>query len=158
MNKTVKIVIVVALIAIVGIVMALKQSTTSQRAQQTPSTNSVAGKQEQNKNVEEAKTSSKQTLALPKLIDLGAGKCIPCKMMIPILDELEKEYAGRLKVEFIDVWENPDMAKKYKIRVIPTQIFFDASGKELFRHEGFFPKKDILSKWKELGMELDRTK
>ena len=74
--------------------------------------------------------------ALPKLLDLGATKCIPCKMMAPVLEELKTEFAGRLEVEFIDVWKNPDAGKKYKIKLIPTQIFFDASGKERFRHEG----------------------
>lgn len=91
---------------------------------------------------------------LPKLIDLGADKCIPCKMMAPILKELKTEYAGRMDVEFIDVWKSPDAGKPYKIRLIPTQIFFDASGKELFRHEGFFGKEDILKKWKEVGVDL----
>jgi thioredoxin 1 len=91
---------------------------------------------------------------LPRLVDLGAKKCIPCKMMAPILDELKKEYAGRMEVEFIDVWANPDAGKKYGIQMIPTQIFYDASGKELFRHSGFFAKEDILAKWKELGVNL----
>lgn len=95
---------------------------------------------------------------LPRLVDLGADKCIPCKMMAPILEKLKKEYAGRLEVEFIDVWKNPDEAKRYGIRVIPTQIFFDASGKELFRHEGYMGRKDILAKWKELGVELTKVK
>jgi len=91
---------------------------------------------------------------LPRLVDLGAGKCIPCKKMAPILDELKKEFAGRLDVEFIDVWQKPDAGKPYQIKLIPTQIFFDASGKELFRHEGFFSREDILGKWKELGVDL----
>ena len=91
---------------------------------------------------------------LPKLLDLGANKCIPCKAMAPILEELKKEYAGKLEVEFIDVWKNPDAGKPYAIQMIPTQIFFDASGKELFRHTGFFGKDDILAKWKELGVDL----
>jgi thioredoxin 1 len=95
---------------------------------------------------------------LPKLLDLGAGKCIPCKMMAPILDELKKEYAGKLEVEFIDVWKNPDAGKQYGIEVIPTQIFYDATGKELFRHIGFFSKDDILAKWKELGVDLKGSK
>ncbi len=94
------------------------------------------------------------TAGLPKLLDLGATKCIPCKMMAPILEELKKTYAGKLDVVFIDVWEKPDEAKQYKINLIPTQIFFDAAGKERFRHEGFFSKEDILAKWKELGVEL----
>jgi len=91
---------------------------------------------------------------LPKLVDLGAGKCIPCKAMKPILDELKQDYKEQFKVTFIDVWENPDEAKGYEINLIPTQIFYDSSGKELFRHEGFFSKEDILTKWKELGVEL----
>jgi thioredoxin 1 len=91
---------------------------------------------------------------LPRLVDLGADKCIPCKMMMPVLKELKQEYAGRMKVDFIDVWKIPDAGKAYRINLIPTQIFFDASGKELFRHEGFFSKADILAKWKELGVDL----
>jgi thioredoxin 1 len=93
---------------------------------------------------------------LPRLVDLGADKCIPCKMMAPVLKELTKEYEGRMTVEFIDVWKNPDAGKAHKINLIPTQIFFDAGGKELFRHEGFFSKKDILAKWKELGVALKK--
>jgi thioredoxin 1 len=93
-------------------------------------------------------------VALPRLVDLGADKCIPCKMMAPILEELKTTYADQFRVEFIDVWKNPDAGEQYGIRSIPTQIFYDANGKELFRHEGFFPKEDILSKWKELGVEL----
>ena len=91
---------------------------------------------------------------LPKLVDLGATKCIPCKMMAPILDELKKEYAGRMHVEFIDVWENEEAGKKYGVEMIPTQIFYDADGKELFRHTGFFGKEDILAKWKEFGVRF----
>jgi thioredoxin 1 len=92
--------------------------------------------------------------ALPRLVDLGADKCIPCKMMAPILAELAQEYAGQLDVVFIDVWKKREEAPRYGIQVIPTQIFYGADGKELFRHEGFFPKKDILAKWKELGVGL----
>ena len=90
----------------------------------------------------------------PKLVDLGAKKCIPCKMMAPILEELDRDYKGKLDVMFIDVWEKSDEADKYKIRVIPTQIFYSADGKELFRHEGFFAKEDILAKWKEFGHDF----
>ena len=91
---------------------------------------------------------------LPKLVDIGAGKCVPCKAMAPILEGLKKEYSGRMKVEFIDKWQNEEAAEKYGVEIIPTQIFYDASGKELFRHTGFFGKEDILAKWKELGVTL----
>lgn len=90
----------------------------------------------------------------PRLVDLGAGQCIPCKMMKPVLDELTKEYAGQLDVVFIDVWEKKEEGEKYGVRMIPTQIFYGADGRELARHEGFFAKKDILAKWKELGVVL----
>lgn len=92
--------------------------------------------------------------ALPKLVDLGADKCIPCKAMAPILEELREEYAGTLEVLFIDVWKNPGAGEAYGIQSIPTQIFYDASGKELFRHIGFFSKEDILAKWQELGVAV----
>jgi thioredoxin 1 len=97
---------------------------------------------------------SAEVSKLPKLVDLGADKCIPCKAMATILKELKTDYAGQLEVEFIDVWKNPDAAKPYKIKLIPTQIFYDAKGKERFRHQGFFSKEDILAKWKELGVAL----
>jgi thioredoxin 1 len=95
---------------------------------------------------------------LPRMVDLGAGKCIPCKMMKPILDELKRDYANQFITEFIDVWENPDAGKQYGIELIPTQIFYDAEGKELFRHTGFFGKEDILGKWKELGVDVVQDK
>jgi thioredoxin 1 len=90
--------------------------------------------------------------ALPRLVDLGAVKCIPCKAMKPILDALSAEYADVFRTEFIDVWEQEDAAKAYGVKIIPTQIFYSAEGKELFRHEGFMSKEDILAKWKELGV------
>jgi thiol-disulfide isomerase/thioredoxin len=75
-------------------------------------------------------------------------------MMAPILEELKKEYAGRLRVDFIDVWENPDAGKPYGIRLIPTQVFLAPDGKELWRHEGFLGKEEILAKWTELGYDF----
>ena len=94
------------------------------------------------------------TAALPRLVDLGATKCMQCKMMAPVLEDLKTTYAGQMQVDFIDVWDHPESGEQYGIRMIPTQILYDAQGKELFRHEGFFPKEDILAKWKEFGMEF----
>ena len=94
-----------------------------------------------------------QGQALPRLVDLGADQCMPCKIMAPILEDLKKNYAGTFEVQFIDVWEDPAAGGKYGIKLIPTQIFQDAAGKELFRHEGFYGKENILAKWKELGIE-----
>ena len=95
-----------------------------------------------------------QTGGVPRLVDLGADKCIPCKAMAPILVELRAEYAGRLQVDFIDVWKNPSAGDPYNIHAIPTQIFFDGSGKELTRHEGFISKGDILATWKRFGYDF----
>ena len=95
--------------------------------------------------------------SLPRLVDLGATKCIPCKKMAPILEELKKTYDGKLDVVFIDVWQNPDEGKKYNIESIPTQVFYAPDGKELFRHTGFFSREEILAKWKELGHEFTST-
>lgn len=86
------------------------------------------------------------------MIDLGATECIPCKMMAPILEELKKEYAGRADIIFIDVWKDPPQARKYGIRAIPTQIFFDAEGNEVFRHTGFMDKKRIVEVLTRLGV------
>jgi thioredoxin 1 len=89
--------------------------------------------------------------ALPRLLDLGADKCIPCKKMAPILETMKEEFAGRFQVDFIDVWKNPNEAPKYQVTTIPTQIFLSPGGEELFRHVGFYSREDILAKWKELG-------
>jgi len=100
---------------------------------------------------------SAQPGQLPKLVDLGADKCIPCKMMAPILESLKQEYAGRMDVQFIDVWKNPEAGKRFGVEMIPTQIFYDSRGKELYRHTGFFGKEDILAKWEELGVDMGTT-
>jgi thioredoxin 1 len=86
------------------------------------------------------------------LVDLGANTCIPCKMMAPILEKMERVYQGKAAVVFIDVWKNPAGAERFKIRVIPTQIFFDKKGKEVLRHEGFLSEKDIIAVFKKLGI------
>ncbi len=94
--------------------------------------------------------------ARPRLLDLGATTCIPCKKMVPVLEELKTQYEGRLDVEFVDVRRLPGVADQYGVQSIPAQIFFDASGKELYRHQGFFAKEDILKKWRELGIDLTK--
>ena len=91
---------------------------------------------------------------LPRLIDLGAGKCIPCKEMAPILEELAEAKTDYFEVTFLDVWENPDIAREYSVRIIPTQIFYAADEKELYRHVGFYSREQILAKWRELGIDV----
>lgn len=87
------------------------------------------------------------------MVDLGAKKCIPCKMMAPILTKLEKAYAGKAAIVFIDVWENKEQAPRFKVQVIPTQIFFNEKGEEVFRHVGFFGEKSIVEQLTKMGIE-----
>lgn len=86
------------------------------------------------------------------MIDLGANKCIPCKMMAPIIEEVREEYKGKAAIIFLDVWEDRTPVRIFKIRVIPTQIFFDKTGKEVYRHEGFMDKKTIVAILEKLGV------
>jgi thioredoxin 1 len=87
------------------------------------------------------------------MVDLGAKKCIPCKMMAPILEALDKEYRDRAAIVFIDVSANPEAAKKFAIQVIPTQIFFDTEGREMLRHQGFMAKEAIIAELVKLGVK-----
>lgn len=128
MNKTDKIVAVV-----ISTILAISTASASEETDAARATN---------------------VIALPKIIDLGAGRCIPCKMMAPILDQLREDYIDQFEVDFIDVWKNNDAGELYQISVIPTQIFFDADGKELFRHGGFYSRNQILGKWNDLGFEF----
>jgi len=87
------------------------------------------------------------------MVDLGAHKCIPCKMMAPIIEKLKEEYKGKAAILFIDVWEHREEAPKYGIRAIPTQIFYAKSGEEVYRHEGFMNKESIVAELQKLGVE-----
>jgi len=87
------------------------------------------------------------------LVDLGAGRCIPCKLMAPILREVKAEYQGRAAVIFVDVWEDSSQVERFGIRAIPTQIFYDAAGRETVRHEGFMDKAAIVRELARLGVK-----
>jgi cytochrome c-type biogenesis protein len=95
-----------------------------------------------------------ESSSLPRLLELGSVTCVPCKLMEKVLDSLRNEYRGKLEVDFIDVGENPEAGTTHKILIIPTQIFFGTDGAELFRHEGYYAKDDIVNKWAELGYRL----
>ena len=89
----------------------------------------------------------------PAVIDLGARTCIPCKKMAPILEDLVTEYKGKANVLFIDVHEDQAAARNFRVQMIPTQIFFNAQGKEVKRHIGFMDKADILKELKTAGLK-----
>ena len=160
-----KIIIVLLLVSAVAAVVVLKRAENKSQESQIVIDDSPAVAVEPNQVEPKTASDSNNQLVttvqavevkkLPTLIELGADRCVPCKMMMPIIEELTKEYAGRLHVRFYDVWKNPAYGHHYGIELIPTQIFLDPDGGELFRHQGFFPKKDILAKWKNLGFELE---
>jgi len=96
--------------------------------------------------LEEALSNGKPTVG-----EFGATTCIPCKKMKPIMEEIAAEYADRLNMSFVDVSKARDMAERYAITLIPTQIFFDSSGQEVARHIGYWPKEDVVAKLQEIG-------
>ena len=154
MNQTWKIVIVVVLMISVIAVLTIKRN---QSEQDSGAATDIAATDIAATVDEPAQPDQLVSKDLPKLIDLGSDECIPCKLMAPILEELKTEFADKFQLEFLDVRKDPVLGTVYNIKLIPTQIFFDASGKELFRHEGFYSREDILGKWKELGVELTQT-
>ncbi len=96
------------------------------------------------------KTTDKDKAEKPKplvtFVELGSVNCVPCKMMKPVMKEVEEIYGDKVEVVFYDVWQpkDKDMGAKYKIRVIPTQVFLDKDGREFSRHEGFYPATEII--------------
>ena len=90
---------------------------------------------------------------LPKLLDFGAGTCIPCKAMAPILKELTEEYKGRVDIKIIEVYQEREMTQANRIRLIPTQVFYDSKNKEVFRHEGFMDKEAIKKVFDKMGVK-----
>jgi thioredoxin 1 len=78
-------------------------------------------------------------------IELGSVNCIPCKMMQPVMKAIEEKYGEQINIVFYDVWkpEQSKYAQIYGIRLIPTQVFLDEDGNEIYRHEGFFPEAEI---------------
>jgi thioredoxin 1 len=89
---------------------------------------------------------------MPVLVDFGANSCVPCRQMRPILKEVSKEYSDKAKVLVMDVYKYRDLAKQHTILAIPTLIFFDSKGKEVFRHMGLLDKEKIVAKFKEIGI------
>jgi len=87
------------------------------------------------------------------MVDVGAKACIPCKMMIPIMEKMEKVYQGKAAIIFIDVWVNREQAPRFRVSAIPTQIFYDAKGKEVYRHVGFMSEEAIVAQLQKMGVK-----
>lgn len=87
------------------------------------------------------------------LIDLGKGTCIPCKMMAPVLEKVKKRFAGKAEVIVIDIRHDIEQARRFGIRAIPTQIFFDSEGREVYRHVGFMDENAIVEQFLRMGVK-----
>jgi len=87
------------------------------------------------------------------MVDLGAATCIPCKMMAPILDRLEKRYRGKAAIVFVDLRYHRDASQHFGVKAIPTQIFYDRNGKEVARHLGFMSEEAIVAQLKAMGVQ-----
>jgi thiol-disulfide isomerase/thioredoxin len=92
-------------------------------------------------------------IPLPKLLDFGRGKCIPCKAMAPILKELSEEYKDRVIIKIIEIDQEPGLTTANRIRLIPTQIFFNTKNQEVLRHEGFMGKDEIKKIFQKIGVQ-----
>jgi thioredoxin 1 len=129
---------VVVAIALVGLALAFAACGGEQAAGPTPSA-SGAG-------------TPPAGAPLVTFVELGSDNCIPCREMRPVMDAITRDYAPDVVVVFYDVYERGDMAEKYGVRVIPTQVFLDESGKEFYRHEGFLPREAIEELLAERGI------
>lgn len=139
MKSFAKLIIALLILAVIlALVLTKNFSSAPQQIQKTENKESQSDSSSQN---------------LPMLMDLGRGTCVPCKMMLPILQQLQEEYKGRAIIKIVDIRYDPEPARVYQIRLIPTQIFFDATGKELYRHEGFMDKASIEQKLQEIGVK-----
>ncbi|MBN1277557.1 MAG: thioredoxin [Deltaproteobacteria bacterium] len=87
------------------------------------------------------------------MVALGKKTCTQCKMMAPILEKLEKEYEGKAMIVFINLLKDPEQQYVYRLKALPTQVFFDPEGKEAFRHIGFMSEKDIVAQLEKMGVE-----
>jgi thioredoxin 1 len=94
-----------------------------------------------------------RTKTLPRMWDYGSEKCIPCKEMEKILTPMMSEYEGRVDIRIVNVYEEQEAARQARIQIIPTQIFYDQEGKELYRHVGVLPRDSIVAQFREFGWE-----
>ena len=138
---------IIGLVILAVLTVVILKSGNREDARRTPQ-----GYREEPTDAGATRSPDRQSAALPRLLELGSVGCRPCDMMAPILEELRKEYAGVLSVEFYDVRKDPWPARLYRIRIIPTQIFIDAEGNEVFRHEGFLPMDDIVPVLASMGV------
>lgn len=153
MNRTVlhRILVVVLVVLVVTGVLVAKQRRGKRPAHDAASFDAVTTVAAA---TDSAGRPGARTAGLPRLVDVGSTKCQACKEMEGVLTQLREEYAGRLAVDFVDVFSDPARAEPFKISIIPTQILYDASGKELVRHIGFWSVADITKAFAAKGVRF----
>jgi thioredoxin 1 len=145
-HNAVNILLIIGVIVLVAGVAAMKSS--KQEKVQTPEPAAIS-----NIPAGYATGNTQPTATLPRLVEIGGEKCIPCMQMAPIIEALQKEYAGRVDIEKIDVGKVPSAMNLYAVRLIPTQVFLKADGQEFWRNEGTLTKEEIVAKFVEMGIK-----
>lgn len=143
MSNKVKVLVIIILVISLGLIYYFKDNEGVTKDIQNVSQNSIQNN--------EYKSESKKKL--PILIELSIDGCPPCKSMEPIIKNIEEEFREKLVVKRINITKNPSEAKIYKTSLYPTQILFDAQGKEVLRHEGFLSKEDIVTAINKIGVK-----
>lgn len=101
-----------------------------------------------------AARTSVQPGPLPRFVDVGTTTCVPCRVMLGVMDELREKYPDSMVVQFVDIAVEPEEAARYQVRAIPSQVFYAPDGRELYRHVGVIRADDVVAKWAELGYEI----
>ncbi len=153
MNNTTRVIIVALVVAAAAAAFYLKDGGDASNLEAVPLEEAGGSR-----NATPATTTSADLAALegkPRLVCLGAERCVPCRMMVPVREALAESYPDTLGIQFVDVWQDRAAGQRYGIRMIPTTIFMDADGEEQYRQEGFMDKDTIVAKFEELGIALD---
>lgn len=133
-NRPVAFALAVTLV-LVGFVLYRAIGAANRDAEMRPASNAIAG--------------------LPTLIELGSDSCSTCIAMRKVLTELERRHSGRLNVQSVDVVRRPEQASRWRIRVIPTQVFLDGDGREITRHVGYLSAQAVEARFRAHGISLD---
>lgn len=88
----------------------------------------------------------------PVLVNFDSDLCITCQQLRPVIEEIRLEKEGVIEIVVIDVQKHPAISREYRIRSVPTLLFFDAGGKEVFRTQGFLPKEALLEHLERVGV------
>lgn len=132
----------------------LQQQTQATEKSVTPRQGQPPSKPAAKTRVAQSPAPAKTPAGLPRLIQFTEDGCSTCDLMKPIIKSLDEKYAGKLRVDTINMGDEPDAKAKYKIVGKPTQIFFDGNGKEIFRHVSYMTEEQIIAKFNELGIKL----